>query len=135
MGRYSSMYFDVVLERQVGDDEPVDAVCLAGLAQAFEPVLHDRVEVAHEDEGDTDFAPHVFQLVEQAAEGHAAPESLGGGILYDGPVCHGVAKGDSDFYQVDALRFEGTDYFDGIVGFRASGTKVNRKNAAALLFE
>lgn len=81
------------------------------------------------------FVADILQLAEQLAESHAVTQGLGGGILDDRAICHGVAEGDADFYHIDALRFEGADNVYGVVGFRVSGTEINGKNSVLLLFE
>ena len=55
---------DIIGVRQVGDDHSVYAGLYATGAEFLETVLHDGVQVAHQDDRDLYFAPDLFQLLE-----------------------------------------------------------------------
>ena len=125
----------VFAQGQVGDDEAVDAARPAVLAEGFEAELEDGVEVAHQQQGNVYRAADVGQLVEEAAQAHAAPQGGGGGLLDDGAVGQGVAEGDAYLNHVHARVLQGLDGGGGAVGGGAAGTEVDGENAAALGLE
>ena len=55
------------------------------------------------------FLAYVMQLLEEDAEGHAVSQCLGGGILYDGAIGHGVREWDAYFYHLDSFLLKGLD--------------------------
>lgn len=127
--------FFVVLEREVGDDDTIDAAFHAFPAEGFEAELHDRVKVAHKDEGDAYVAADITQLLEEDAQGHAVAESLGSGVLDNNAVGHRVAEGDTDFNHVDAIAFEGTDDVGGAFQGGATGTEVDGQQVLGAVLE
>ena len=55
---------DIIGVRQVGDDHSVYAGLYATGTEFLETVLHDRIQVAHQDDRDLYFAPDLSQLPE-----------------------------------------------------------------------
>ena len=125
----------VLAERQVGDDDSVYAAPHAFLAEAFEAELHDRIQVAHQEERDMHVAPDVGQLAEEQAEGHPVAQGVCGCLLYDYAVGHRVAEGDAYLYHVHAVALEGADDIGCPVQCRATGTKVNGKQVLGVAFK
>ena len=125
----------VFQERQVGDDDPVDAAPHALLTEMFEAELQDGVQVAHQHEGDMHVASDIGQLAEEQAKGHAVVQGAGGGFLYDHPVGHGVAEGYAYFYHSHAVALEGADNVGCPVQGRAAGAEVNGKQILGIAFK
>lgn len=121
---------EVVAEREVGDNHAVNAYLGASTAKVFEAVLHDGIEVAHENEGDGDFAAYVAQLVKKDAEGHTVAQGYGTALLDDGTVGHGVGEGDTDFYHIDALPLKFAEDREGIVQPGIAGGEVDGEDVA-----
>ena len=63
----------VIAEREVGNDDAIDAAFHALLAEGFEAELHDGIEVPHKDEGDADIATDVAQLFEKQLSAQLLP--------------------------------------------------------------
>ena len=125
----------VIAEREVGNDDAIDAAFHALLAEGFEAELHDGIEVPHKDEGDADIATDVAQLFEKQAEGHAVVQGAGGGILDDNAVGHGVTERNSDFNHADSVSFEGTDNVGCTVEGGTACTKVNGQQILGAVLE
>lgn len=83
----------VIAEREVGNDDAIDAAFHALLAEGFEAELHDGIEVSHKDKRDADIATDVAQLFEKQAEGHAVVQGAGGGVLNDNASAMGSLNG------------------------------------------
>ena len=125
----------VIAEREVGNDDAIDAAFHALLAEGFEAELHDGIEVPHKDEGDADIATDVAQLFEKQAEGHAVVQGAGGGVLNDNAVGHGVTERNSDFNHADSVSFEGTDNVGSTVEVGTACTKVNGQQILGAVLE
>ena len=125
----------VIAEREVGNDDAIDAAFHALLAEGFEAELHDGIEVPHKDEGDADIATDVAQLFEKQAEGHAVVQGAGGGVLNDNAVGHGVTERNSDFNHADSVSFEGTDNVGCTVEGGTACTKVNGQQILGAVLE
>ena len=61
---YGTVFVHIILERQVGDDDSVDATFLAFLAEVLKAVLHDRIQVAHQHQWHLYFRTDMLQLAE-----------------------------------------------------------------------
>ena len=127
--------FLVFTERQVGDDDPVDAASHALLAEVLEAELQDGVQITHQYEGDVYVATYVGQLLEEQAEGYSVAQGARGRFLYDHAVGHGVAEGDTYFYHSDSVALEDTNDIGRPVQGRASGAEVNGKQVLGLAFK
>lgn len=127
--------FFVILEREVGDDDTIDAAFHAFPAEGFEAELHDGVKIAHEDKGDVYVIADIAQLLEKQAQGHTVAESLGSGILNDNAVSHRVAEGNADFNHVDVVAFEGTDDVSGAFQSGTTGTEVDGQQVLGTVLE
>ena len=125
----------VIAEREVGNDDAVDAAFHALLAEGFEAELHDGIEVSHKDKRDADIATDVAQLFEKQTEGHAVVQGAGGGILDDNAVGHGVTERNSDFNHADSVSFEGTDNVGSTVEVGTACTKVNGQQILGAVLE
>lgn len=127
--------FLIFAERQVGDDDAVDAARRTLPAECLESELHDGVEVAHQDEGDADVPADVPQLPEEQAEGHAVAQGAGGGFLDDNAVGHGVAEGDAYLNHAHAVAFKGADDVGGAVQCGAAGAEVDGEQVGGMALE
>ena len=125
----------VIAEREVGNDDAIDAAFHALLAEGFEAELHDGIEVSHKDKRDADIATDVAQLFEKQAEGHAVVQGAGGGVLNDNAVGHGVTERNSDFNHADSVSFEGTDNVGCTVEGGTACTKVNGQQILGAVLE
>ena len=114
-----------ILERQVGNDDTVDATFPAAAAEVFEPELHDGIEIPHQNERNGYFPTNTFELVEEPFQAHAVAQGAGGSLLYHGAVGHGVAERNTYLYHVDAVLFESFDDRAGAVECRVPGAEVD----------
>ena len=62
---YRAEFFYIIFKWQVGNDYTVYAAALATFTEIFEAILHDGVQVAHENKWNTYFLTNFFQLVEE----------------------------------------------------------------------
>lgn len=122
----------IIAEREVGNDDAVDADGCTLLAERLETELHDRVEVAHEDEGNVNVRADVLQLREEFTERHSACQRLDGGILDDGAVGERVGEGNTDFNHVDAVGCQHADDVCRAVGRGMSGAEIDGENIPLL---
>ena len=133
---HGAVVADVVVKRQVRNNHAVNAAGGAVAAEVFKAILHDGVEVAHEQQRHVGHVPaDVAQLVHQDAEGHAVAQGPGRGLLNDRAVGHGVAEGDAYFYHVHALFGQLADDAGRVVNTRAAGAEVEREQGTGLLQE
>ena len=106
-------YLEIVIERKVGNDGSADSALYAALEELLDAIVHDGVEIAHENERDIDFILDGFELTKEGFDGHAVFQSLGTCALDNGSICQRVAEGDTYFYHIDALAFHRLDYIAG----------------------
>lgn len=57
--------FFVIFEGKIGNNNAVDATFYTFLTESLEPEFHDRVEIAHQNEGNTDIATDIAELLKQ----------------------------------------------------------------------
>lgn len=100
------VFREIFGEGEVGDNDAVDAGLATTFAEMLEAILHDRIEVAHQDDRDVNLRTHLFQLAEEEAEAHAVAQGLCRSLLDDRTVCHRVGKRNTDFNHVDASLLE-----------------------------
>ena len=115
---------EVIVEGKVRDDDARDSCCGSVSAEAFDAIVEDGVEIAHEDERYLHLILDRTELLEEEGEGHPILQCLGGGTLNDGTVGEGIAEGDADFNEVDATALKGEDDIRGAVEGRAASTEV-----------
>lgn len=106
-------YLEIVIERKVGDDGSADSALYAALEELLDAIVHDGIEITHEDEREADFILDGFELTEEGLDGHAVFQRLGTCALDNGSICQWVAEGDTNFYHIDALAFHRLDYIAG----------------------
>ena len=134
LGDVFIMFF-VIAEGKVGNDDAVDAARDTLLAEGFESVVQDGVQVAHQDERDADVAADVVQLFEQFAYRHAVAQCLSGCSLYDDAVGHRIAEGNADFDHVDTVFFECTDDVGSTFKAGATGTEIDGKQVVGIMLK
>ena len=125
----------VVAEGQIGYNDSVNAASHTLAAECVEAILHDRVEISHENEGNMYVAPDVLQLLKQESERHAVAQGTGGGILNDYSIGHGVAEGNAYFYHVHAVLLQGADNVSGIVKGGAACAEVHGQQVVWIVLE
>ena len=96
------VFREVFGEGEVGDDDAVNPGFAATFAEMLEAILHDGIEIPHQDDRNVNLRTHLFQLAEEEAEAHAVAQGLCRSLLDDRAVCHRVGERDSDFNHVDA---------------------------------
>ena len=106
-------YLEIVIERKVGNNGSADSALYAALEELLDAIVHDGVEIAHEDEREADFILDGFELTEEGLDGHAVFQCLGTCALDNGSICQWVAEGDTYFYHIDTLAFHRLDYIAG----------------------
>ncbi len=82
---------------EVCDEDAVNAREARVAREAFDAVLHERVEVAEEDDGHLRLAARVGDDVERLFDAGAFAQGALGGALNRGAVGDGVAEGDAEF--------------------------------------
>ena len=117
--------FFVIFEGKIGNNNAVDTTFYAFLTESFEPEFHDRVEIAHQDERNTDIATDIAKLFKQNTQRHTIAKSTGGSFLYNDAVSHRVTERNTDFNRMDSIAFEGTDDVGSTFQGWATGTKVD----------
>ena len=106
-------YLEIIIERKVGDDGSADSALYTALEELLDAIVHDGVEIAHENERNIDFILDGLELTKEGFDGHAVFQSLGTCALDNGSICQRVAEGDTYFYHIDALAFHRLDYIAG----------------------
>ena len=101
--------FFVILERKIGNNNAVDTTFYAFLTESLEPEFHDRVEIPHQDERNTDIATDIAELLKQNTQRHTVAKSTRGSFLDNNAVSHRVTEGNTDFNRMDPIAFEGAD--------------------------
>ena len=118
---------EIVLERKVGNDHTRHARLHTAAEKRLVAIVHDRVEITHEDKRKANLVLDGFELAEQRGQRHAVFQRAGGGVLDDRTVGHGVAERNANLYEVDATAFHGFYHVAGTVQLRTSGTEIERQ--------
>ena len=116
--------FLVVLEGKVRNDHTADTTLHARLAEGLYAILHDGVEIAHENERDVYLVFDCGQLLKKQPQCHTVLERTRGSILNDRPVGHGVTERDAYFDHGDASPLHGQDDVGCAIEGRGSGTEI-----------
>ena len=103
------VFREVFGEGEVGDDDAVNPGLAATFAEMLEAILHDGIEVTHQDDRNVNLRTHLFQLAEEEAEAHSVAQGLCRSLLDDRAVRHRVGEGDADFNHVDSRLLEGLE--------------------------
>ena len=106
-------YLEIVIERKVGNNGSADSALYTALEELLDAIVHDGVEIAHENERDIDFILDGLELTEEGLDGHAVFQRLGTCALDNGSISQRVTEGDTYFYHIDALAFHRLDYIAG----------------------
>ena len=127
--------FFVILEGKIGDNDTVDATFYAFLTEGFEAEFHDRVEIAHQDERNTDIAADIAELFKQNTQRHTVAKSARGSLLDNDAVGHGVTEWNADFDRVDTIAFKSADDVGSAFQSWATGTEVNGQQVFRAVLE
>ena len=125
----------VLSEGKVGNDQRIDPHLLAALEQALDPVLHHRVQIAHQHQRDVAPAARLFHLIEQQAEGHPVAQGHRAAALDRLPVGHRIGKRYAHLDHVHARIGQCADDLHRIVPMRETGGKIHRKDVLSLVFK
>ena len=125
----------VLSEGKVGDDQRIDPHLLAALEQALDPVLHHRVQIAHQHQGNLALAARLLHLIEQQAESHPVAQSHRAAALDRLSVGHRIGKRYAHFDHVHARVGQRTNDLHRIVPMRETRGKIHRKDVLSLVFK
>ena len=116
----------VLIERQVGQNEAIDAHGGRLAAELLHPKLHHRVEVAHEQHRRFGHGgAQALQLLEQHRQVHAVGQGHRAAALNDRAIGQRVGKGHADFEDVGPGLHQGFGQRNGVVQAGVAGREVD----------
>ena len=123
----------IVREREVRDNDAVHTDRHARTAKAFESVLHDGIQIAHQKDRHGDaLVPDIFQLLEQEAKADSVAQRHRRRLLNHRSVRHRVGKRDANLDHVDSFALQRLQDAYRIVQVRKPRGIIDGKNV--LLF-
>ena len=97
------------VKRQIRHDAAGDArLCGIG-GEAFQPVLEERIEVAHEHDARLEVPGALLEAVHDPVQADALFQRAAGSVLHDRAVGHGIGERHADF---DHVRAVGVQFFN-----------------------
>ena len=91
---------------QVGDDHAIHTHLHTALAEGLEAILHDGVQIAHQDDRDLYRLSDLFQLLEEQANRHTVAQGHGARLLDHRAIGHRIGEGNTYLHHVHTFRLQ-----------------------------
>ena len=120
---------------QIRNDHAIHTYLHAALAEGFEAILHNGIQVTHQDNGDLHALSNPFQLLEEQTDRHAVAQRLCARLLNDRTIGHWVGKGNTYLNHVDTFCLQLSQDLGCIFQPGIAGGEIDGENAVFLCLE
>ena len=126
-------HFQIVIERKVWNDGATHTALHTTLEESLDAIVHDRVEITHQNQWQLHFILDGLELTEERLHGHSVLQGFGTRTLDDWSVSQRVTERNAHLNHIDAMAFHGFDDSTCALEGWTTGTEIQAQKLAVFI--
>ena len=126
-------HFQIIIKWKVWNDSSTHTTFYTTLEEIFYSVVHDRIQISHQNKWQLHIILDSFQLSEKLLHGHSILQSLGTSTLNDRTISQRITEWDSYLYHIYSLALHRLNHITRSFEGWATSTEIQAQKLAVFI--